>query len=434
MTTERPETRPRPSALMALYLGLSRLSGPLFRRAQKQRLARGKEDPARADERWGNAPAPRPAGPLIWFHAASVGESLSLLGLIDALNAARPGLSILVTTGTVTSAGLMADRLPRNATHAFAPYDTAGAVRRFLDHWRPDLAVWAESELWPRLVHDTYARGIPMLLINARLSATSAQGWSRARSLARAMLTRFATILSQDDETAARLIALGAPPERVTVTGTLKEDATAPACDEVELARLKALIGDRPTWLAASTHPGEEEIVAEAHRSFAGHLLILVPRHPERGAALADTLRADGWQVARRAAGEDPGPDTQIYLADTLGEMGLWFRLSPVTFLGGSLVPIGGHNPYEPAALDSAILHGPHVANFAVIFDRLAQADAALEIRGAESLAQGLAALFAPGAATRQAERAKSTATEAAGATRAALAAILEHLPQEAPQ
>lgn len=427
-----PETGgPHRSALMALYLGVSRLLPPLYRRVQRRRLAQGKEDPARSAERWGRARTGRPEGPLVWFHAASVGESLSLLGLIDALHAARPGVGVLVTTGTVTSAGLMEDRLPPFASHAFAPYDTHGAIRRFLDHWRPDLAVWAESELWPRLVHDTYRRGVPMLLINARLSAASARGWSRARGLARAMLTRFIEILAQDDETAHRLIALGAPAARVKVTGTLKEDAAAPGCDPAELARLQALLGDRPRWLAASTHPGEEEIVAEAHRAFPGRLLILAPRHPERGPRIAADLRAAGWAVAQRSAQEDPGPDTQIYLADTLGEMGLWFRLAPVSFVGGSLTEVGGHNPYEPAALHSAILHGPHVANFAPVYARLAAADGALEVRGAESLQQGLAALLAPGAAERQANRAAAAATEAAGATRTALACILSCLDPE---
>ncbi len=416
---------------MALYLGLSHLTPPLFRRVQTRRLAAGKEDAARRGERWGRDDRPRPAGPLVWFHAASVGESLSLLGLVETLRAERPEIGILVTTGTVTSAGLMADRLPEGAVHAFAPYDTPGAMAAFLDHWRPDLAVWAESELWPRMVHDTFARGIPMLLINARVSAASAQGWTRAKGLVGGMLTRFGAILAQDEETAGRLTALGAPAGRLRVTGTLKEDATAPGCDPVELGRLKALLTGRPCWLAASTHPGEEEIAAQAHRAAfdAPTLMILAPRHPERGPALADSLRTDGWRVARRAAGEDPGPDTQIYLADTLGEMGLWYRLAPLSFVGGSLVEVGGHNPYEPAALGSAILHGPHVANFAPIYARLAAADAALEVRGADSLAQGLAALSTPGAAEQQAARARTAAREAAGATRAALAAILDALP-----
>ncbi|SDX09867.1 glycosyltransferase N-terminal domain-containing protein [Allgaiera indica] len=430
----RPETGgPHRSALLALYLGFSRLAPPLFRRAQRRRLAQGKEDPARAAERWGHAAGPRPEGPLIWFHAASVGESLSLLGLVDALHGARPDLRVLVTTGTVTSAALMEDRLPAFASHAFAPYDTPGAIRRFLDHWRPDVAIWAESELWPRMVHDTHARGIPMLLINARLSEASAKGWARARGLARAMLGRFDAILAQDDQTARRLTALGAPAARVRVTGTLKEDAAAPDCDPAELARLQALLGARPRWLAASTHPGEEEVAAKAHRAFPDHLLILAPRHPERGAALAAELRAAGWTVAQRAAGEDPGPETRIYLADTLGEMGLWFRLAPISFVGGSLTEVGGHNPYEPAALHSAILHGPHVANFAPIYARLAAADGALEVRDAESLAQALAALSSAGAAQAQAERARDAATEAAGATRTALETILSALDRPGP-
>ena len=403
------------SAALAAYLGASRLAAPLFRRVQTRRLARGKEDASRAGERWGRSALLRPDGPLVWFHAASVGESLSLLGLIGALHRARPDANVLVTTGTVTSAALLADRLPPCARHQFLPYDTPRAIAAFLDHWRPTVAVWAESELWPRLIHDTAARAVPMLLVNARLSAASARSWARARGLARALLGRFDAVLAQDDTTAGRLAALGLPADRLTVTGTLKEDAEPLACDGAELDRLRAILGPRPLWLAASTHPGEEAIVAAAHRAAFGPetLLILVPRHPGRGPALAEALSAQGWQVALRSRAEAPAPETRIYIADTLGEMGLWYRLAPVAFVGGSLVAVGGHNPYEPAALGAAILHGPHVANFAGIHARLDRAGGALEVTDAPSLAAALRRLSAPGAPAAQAARAAAAANSA---------------------
>jgi 3-deoxy-D-manno-octulosonic-acid transferase len=379
-------------------------------------------------ERVGRAGAPRPGGRLVWLHGASVGETLSALPLVAALRARAPGLGILVTGGTVTAARRLAALLPAGAVHQYAPLDTRAAVVRFLDHWRPDLALWIESELWPRMVVETAARGTPMMLVNARLSEASARGWARLPGMARALLSRFARIVTQDGETARRLRALGADPARVAEGGNLKIAAPPPAHDPEALAAARAAARARPVWLAASTHEGEEAIAAAAQTALpAGErpLLVVVPRHPERGGAVAAVLARARLSVARRSAGEAPGPGTDVWLADTLGEMGLWYRLAPVAFVGGSLVARGGHNPFEPAALGAAILHGPHVANFAPAYAALAAAGGAREVTDAPALAGAVAALQADAAA-------RARMTEAAAGVRAAMTPDLDRLAGEA--
>lgn len=422
---------------LALYLGVSARADGFARRRLERRRAAGKEDPDRLPERLGIASRPRPPGRLAWFHAASVGEALSLLALIRRLTSARPDLQVLITTGTTSSATVLADRLPPATRHQYVPVDTARAVRGFLDHWRPDLAVWTESEFWPRLMHETARRAIPMLLINARMSEASFRRWRRARGVARSLLRRFDRVLAQEGQTADYLIRLGLPADRIAAIGTLKEGAAPLPCDEAERTRLAARIGTRPAWLAASTHPGEEAACAAAQAAAQPGarrlLMILAPRHPERGPELAATLRAQGWDVARRGAGEDVTPGTQILLADTLGEMGLWFRLAPVSFLGGSLVPVGGHNPYEPAALGSAILHGPNVRNFADIYARLGAAGGARQVRNAAGLGEAVAELMAPDRAAAMARAAWSVSTAGAEVTERTLAALLERLPGADP-
>ncbi len=390
-----------PSPALWAYLLVTAGFPGLGRRQLRKRLAAGKEHPDRLPERVGTASRPRPEGRVVWFHAASVGESLSLLELIRRLRDAEPDVAVLVTSGTVTSAALLADRLPHGALHQFVPLDFQPFVRRFLDHWRPDVAIWTESEFWPTLLVQTHARGVPMLLLNARMSMRSARRWRRYLPwAARRLVSLFTAVQAQDRATGAALVRLGLPAARLTVTGTLKEDTPPLPCDEAERARLARLLADRPIWTAASTHPGEEDIVADAHvaatRSMMRLLCILVPRHPERGDAIAARLRARGLNVAQRARGEDPGPNTAIFLADTLGELGLWYRLSPVCFVGGSLVPVGGHNPYEPVALGSAILHGPHIANFADIYRRLDGSDAARSVADTADLAAALVHLSEP--------------------------------------
>ncbi len=415
-----------------LYLGLTAFADGWVRRKLARRAEAGHEDPARIGERFGRASRPRPEGRLVWMHGASVGEVLALVELIRRLREERPDLAVLVTSGTVTSARIAAERLPEGVIHQFAPVDTRAAVRRFLDHWRPDLALWAESELWPRLVLSTARRGVPMLLVNARMSARSFRRWRRAPLAARALLGRFARVLTQDEANAARFARLGVPPARLEVTGSLKAGASPPPCDEGERARMRAAIGARPVWLAASTHEGEEEIVIEAHRrarrGAQGLLLILCPRHPERGDAVAALVEAAGLRLRRRSAGELPDDATEVYLADTLGEMGLWYRLTPVAFVGGSLVPVGGHNPYEPAALGAAILHGPHVDNFARIYAELDAAGGAREVRDAAGLVEALRALRAPAEAAAMAAAAWDVASRGAEVTERALALVLAAL------
>jgi 3-deoxy-D-manno-octulosonic-acid transferase len=421
------------SLALSFYLLWSGLNGPRFaERKLRERLAEGKEDPARIDERRGIAGRPRPDGPLIWFHAASVGESVALLELVRQLLDDHDTLSVLVTTGTVTSASIMADRLPDGALHQFLPLDARPFVRRFLDHWRPDIAVWTESELWPALICETKARGIPMVLLNARMSKASHDRWRFLRGMARSLLSRFDRALVQDGLTEIYLRRLGLPIDRMEVTGTLKEGAAALPVRTSELETMRAEIGGRPVWVAASTHPGEEERVLEAHRIVLRTnprlLLILVPRHPDRGDEIASLLEADNWAFTRRSAGEGPEAEAPVYLADTMGELGLWYRLAPVSFVGGSWEPIGGHNPFEPAALGSAILHGPYVTNFVDIYQRLTEARAARLVSAPQTLAEAVDDLLSPDRAAAMAHAAWEVVSAGADVTERAKNVILDML------
>jgi 3-deoxy-D-manno-octulosonic-acid transferase len=421
---------------LALYLAFSERALGYAEKRLDERREQGKEDAARLRERHGEASMARPEGTLVWFHAASVGESLSILELIRRLGDLRSDLNFLVTTGTVTSASLMAGRLPDHAVHQFVPVDVRPLVRRFLDHWKPDLAVWTESELWPALMHETAAADIPMLLINARISTASFRKWRWFPGIARSLIRRFRFVLAQDDQTRRYLVRLGMAADNVAVSGTLKEGSAALPCDDAERTMIANRIAGRPVWLAASTHEGEEEIVTLVHRQAARSaqrlLLIIAPRHPERGPEIAARLEAEGWDIAIRSKGELPDASTQIYLADTLGEMGLWFRLAPVSFLGGSLVEVGGHNPFEPAALGSAILHGPHVFKVRDIYDRLAAAGASIEVRSADDLAKALARVLAPDKAASMAHAAWEVSSSGAEVTDRALDLLLSWLPAPA--
>lgn len=407
-------------AALALYRGAGRLLAPLAELHFRRRAARGKEDPARLGERFGIPSLPRPEGPVVWVHAASVGESLSVLPLLRRALAERPALHAVVTTGTVTSAQLLAAQLPARASHQFMPLDLARPVERFLSHWRPDLVLWTESEFWPAAIAAAAAAGAPLVLLNGRMSARAFARWAWLRPLATALLDNFALCLAQSRLDERRLTALGA--RDVRCLGNLKWTAPPLAADEAELTLLAAAFGSRPRWLAASTHPGEETVVMEADRALrARHrdlLTIIVPRHPGRGSELGRQLRQAGARVALRSAGEAPDAATEIYLADTMGELGLWYRLAPVAFVGGSLVAHGGQNPLEPARLACAIVHGPHMANFAEIAAALAAADASREVRGAGELEAVLADLLFEDAGRRQAmtDRARAAVAEADGA------------------
>lgn len=390
--------KPRLTLLLKLWYLATALGAPLLARTLDKRQATGKEDPKRLPERLGRPSLPRPEGPLVWFHAASVGESLSLLPLIDRLGEARPDLQLLVTTGTVTAAAMMARRLPATARHQYVPIDTPDAVSGFLDHWRPDAAVWVESELWPRLVTMTEARGIPMLLANARISEGSARNWARVPATAARVLGAFRHILAQDEETAGRLARLGFGADRVTVTGSTKESAPRQPVDEGKRAALQDDLGGRPLWLAASIHLGEEMAMAEAHQhALAARpdtLLLLALRHPDKALAMAEVMERQGLRTALRSRGEAPGPDCQVYIADTLGEMGLWYALSPICFVGGSFVPVGGHNPFEPLLFGAHVLHGPLYANFAPYYARFDASGATEEVADGPALGARLAELL----------------------------------------
>ncbi len=375
--------------MMALYRSLSGMMTPYARRLLRRRERRGKEEAARLPERMGRASIARPAGPLVWIHASSIGEVLSTLPVVERICAAHPAAHVLVTTGTVTSARLIADRLPARAFHQYVPLDCAPWVMAFLDHWRPDAALWTESELWPNLVTFTAARNIPMAMINARLSRRSYRRWRWLPWMSRRLVSAFSLIAAESEASAARYRKLGGV--LVVAPGNIKHAAAPLPVDDMELVAMRSTVGGRPIWVAASTHPGEEKVIAAAHRLICRRyqqlLTIIVPRHPERGAQLADEIAADDVTFARRSRGQAPGTTTGIYVADTLGELGLFYRLAEIVFVGGSLVRRGGQNPLEPAMLDSAILHGPSVENFADIFDALKAAGGAFPVAGAEDLA-----------------------------------------------
>jgi 3-deoxy-D-manno-octulosonic-acid transferase len=411
-------------------LGLYRLATavlePLAPLALRWRAHNGKEDPRRIRERLGRTSLPRPEGPLVWLHGASVGESLSLLPLIDRIRTERPDVSVLVTSGTVTSAGLLAKRLPDGVIHQYAPVDGPLAVRRFLDHWRPDAGLFAESELWPNLIGDAHDRGVKLALVSARITAHSAEGWAKRPTAARKLLAAFGLILPQDKASAARLAALGGAPGPLL---NLKYVAVPLPFDPKTLKPLKAALASRrPIVLAASTHAGDEALIAQACPP--GPLLIIAVRHPNRGPAAADELRNLGRHVARRAAGDDLTAEADIYVADTLGEMGLWFALADVAVMGGAFTDgIGGHNPLEPARLDIPVISGPHAFNFADVYDGLQSADAAI-IASAEDLAAALSGLLADSAKQKSMARKAHTYADAQGqAFEAGWALIRELLP-----
>ncbi len=412
---------------LALYRAAAALGGPAIRAYLAIRRARGKEDSARFGERLGVAGRRRPEGPLAWAHAASVGESLSLLPLIERLVDAWPGLNVMVTTGTVSSARLIADRLPAGSFHQYAPVDRLPYVRRFLDHWRPDLALWTESEFWPNLVTETRSRKVPMVLIQGRVSPRSLAGWRRFPGLIRGLLGAFDLCLAQTEADAARLRELGAGDAKCV--GNLKFSAPPLPASEAELKKLSDAFGARPRWLAASTHAGEEAMAARVHKKlksrYPGLLTIIVPRHPDRGPEIAAALRGDNFIVARRAAGEAIVADTDIYLADTLGELGLFYRVAGIAFMGKSLVPLGGQNPIEPARLGCAVVHGPHMMNFEDVVERLRALNAARRVDDEAALAETVAALLADAAERqRMSAAAEAFAAAEAGAADAVVAEL----------
>ncbi len=417
--------------LARLWAGATTLAVPFLRWSLRRRAARGKEILERLPERWGDDDTLRPNGRLLWLHAASMGETTSLLPVLSAL--ARSDVTILLTTGTVTSAALLDRRLPElglqdRVLHRFVPLDVPAWADRFLDRWRPDAVGFVESELWPNLLGACQARGIPTMLINARISAGSLRAWRRAPVLARSMLASFSRIHARGREDADRLRSLGA--EAVTSPGDLKFAAPELPAESATLARLRWQIGNRPVWVAASTHPGEEAEIAVAHRilvaAFPNLLTIVAPRHPDRGPDLATQL-----QAPRRGAGEPPPSQAGIWIADTMGELGLWYRLAKAAFVGRSLLPPGGgQNPLEPARLRCPVVVGPHTDNFTDPVDRLRAAHAIVEVADAAALADAIAGLLRDEPARRaQAERAFAAVQLYAGLPAHTAEVLLDLLP-----
>lgn len=397
------------------------------------RAKQGKEDPARLRERLGFAGQPRPKGRLVWLHGASLGESLALLPLVDRF--IQRGVEVLVTTGTVASAKVLKARLPAGATHQYLPLDAPKFVERFLRHWKPDLVLFAESELWPNMIRAVHAHRLPLILVNATISRQSVERWRRLPGAAARLLNQIDLCLAQNAESAARYLGLGAP--RVRVCGNLKFDVSPPPTGAGKLAEFNGAVGARPVWAAISTHPGEEAVVLDAHlglsKDIPALLTIVVPRHPARGAEIAALARERGLRVAQRSGGEEPRRDTQIYVADTVGELGLFLRAAGVVFMGKSLVGEGGHNPIEPAKLGCAILHGPHVENFAEVYAELAAARAAARVTDAESLARALHFLLSEPSRMRKMGRVGAdVVAKLGGASQSIMAAIEPYLVQSA--
>ena len=424
--------RDRPPLALRLYrLAFNAAAPALASRLLAWRLSRGKEHPARLAERYGETNLPRPTGPLIWLHCASVGELLAVIPLIEGIRAQN--FAVLVTSGTVTSAALAEQRLPAGALHQFIPFDAPRFVGRFLDHWRPDLALFVESDLWPNFILACADRAIPMMLINGRVSERSFSRWRLLPGAIAALLERFDLCLAQSSADAERYAQLGAP--RISSVGNLKLDVPAPPVDEPTLRKLRSIIGPRVVIAAASTHAGEETTIMAAHRRLRAKcpslLTVIAPRHPERGPGIVEMAKAAGLSVALRSRGDLPKPDVDIFIADTLGELGLIYRLAPIVFMGGSLARHGGQNPIEAIRLGAAVVHGPHVWNFAEIYAALDAAHGAELVADEEALTGCLAGWLAkPAARMAVAHAAVVAAGKLGGALERTLAALDPYLMQ----
>jgi 3-deoxy-D-manno-octulosonic-acid transferase len=419
-----------PLALRA-YEFVGSAAAPLAPRLLARRLARGKEDAARLGERYGEATLQRPAGPLIWIHGASVGEMLAVIPLIARIRA--QDFAVLVTSGTVTSAALAAQRLPKGVLHQFIPLDAPRFVGRFLDHWQPDLALFVESDLWPNLIAANARRSIPMILVNGRVSKRSFDRWRLLPGAIASLLRRFDLCLAQSSADADRYAQLGAP--RVTYVGNLKLDVPAPPVDQVAFDKLKDMIGSRIVLAAASTHGDEETTIIASHRrlraKFPSLLTVIAPRHPQRGPSIAEIATVAGLKAALRSRDELPEADVDVYIADTLGELGLIYRLAPIVFMGGSLTSHGGQNPIEAVKLGAAVLHGPHVWNFAEIYAALDETHGAELVADEEALTDHLAAWLAkPASRAVVAQAAIATIGKLGGALERTLSAIEPYLLQ----
>lgn len=381
---------------LSLYRAATRVGYPLIAAYLAVRKARGKEDLTRFGERMGYASLPRPEGKLVWLHGASVGETLSMLPLVDKIRELYPTVNILVTSGTVTSAQLMEKRLAGKAMHQYIPIDCMAQVTRFVDYWKPDLALWFESEFWPNILSVISARKIPLILLNGRVSDRSLRRWEKMPKFSRQIQNMFVKSFGQTAEDADRLRRIGA--KNTACVGNIKFASAPLPVDESELSRMQSQINGRPCWTAGSTHAGEEAQIADVHTkvkaTVKGLLTVLAPRHPNRADEIEAVMKRSGLVVARRSRKEDITSETDVYLADTIGEMGLFYRLGAAAFVGGSLVPFGGQNAIEPARLGKAVLCGKYMMNFREIVARAEQADALTVVEDDGALADALTELL----------------------------------------
>jgi 3-deoxy-D-manno-octulosonic-acid transferase len=387
---------PEPGLALKTYRAATSVLRPAVPLLLNVRGRQGKEDVSRRGERLGFAGRPRPAGQVVWMHAASVGETNAILPLIEGLLDANPHIHVLLTTGTTTSAGIAGSRLPDRAFHQFVPLDIPQYVSRFLDHWKPALSIFTESDIWPNLVLGTAERQIPLVLVNARMSPRSIGRWRKFAKFGRPLFSRFAAVLAQNAQVARAIKRLGAP--NIIIAGNIKIDSPPPPVDHAVLARLKSAVGARPVFLAASTHPGEDTVIAAAHTlmrsNIEGLLTIIVPRHPERGGGLAATLGGLGLKTQLRSKSPDPEPETEIYVADSIGELGTFYAIAPVALVGGSLVEHGGQNPIEAVGHGACVLTGPFTHNFREAYASLFREGGAIEVRSSDDIARQVTMLL----------------------------------------
>ncbi len=387
--------KPPKSALLWTYLKLSPLIRLFARRHLERRIVRGKENAARYREKMGLTETDRPDGPLIWMHAVGVGEVLALPALIREMQQLDPALNFLLTSSARTSAQAIEHNLPPNTIHQFLPLDSPHYVKRFLDHWQPQLSVWAERDIWPAFLTETKRRNIPMALINGRMDAQSAKSKQKAANFFAALYAKFRFIEVQDNESAAGFASLGVPTDRIRVTGTLKAGADALADLPEKRTRMEVALAGRPVWLAASTHPEDEIIALKAHKQLLktapGTCLIIAPRIPDRAKRILKHAQDQGFQAAIIQDDTTDLSGIQIAITDRIGEMGLWYRLADRCVIGGSFNDVNGHNPYEPARLNCAITHGPNTRNFADDYAAFHDADAAWLVQDADELANAMA-------------------------------------------
>lgn len=408
---------PPPGLVLKAYRAGTAALRPAVPLLLNVRGQQGKEDPSRRGERLGFAGQPRPQGQVVWVHAASVGETNAILPLIDSLLEANPHIHILLTTGTKTSAEIAAHRLPPRAVHQYVPLDVPRYVNRFLDHWKPSISIFTESDIWPNLILETAERGIPLVLVNARMSPRSISRWRKYAAVGRPLFSRFAAVLSQNSQITRAMKRLGAP--NVITAGNLKIDSPPPPVNADLLASLKNAVGQRPLFLAASTHPGEDTVIAAAHslmrREIEGLLTIIVPRHPERGGGLAASLGGLGLRTQLRSRSSTPETDTEIYVADTIGELGTFYSISPVALVGGSLVEHGGQNPIEAVRLGSCVLTGPFTHNFRDAYAALFREGGAVEVRSSDDIARQVTLLLADQAAAKRMRHGADLALQSMG-------------------